>query len=247
MVIAVFDSGLGSLSVIQSIQKIAKSEIIYFADQKNFPYGKKTRQDLKKIIKNTISKLQESFHPDIIVMASNTPSVLFPEYLNSKIIGVLPPVKQAAKITKTGKIAILATTATVQSKEITKYIKKQARNVQVKKIDATELVILVESGKFLTDKKHCAKTIRKILAKQIDGIDVITLSSTHLPFLLPMLKKEFPAITFLDPADDVAQKIAKKIKKKSKNRLQIYTSADPKILQKHLQKLGIKNKVSFLP
>ncbi|NDF27530.1 MAG: hypothetical protein EB153_08290, partial [Nitrosopumilaceae archaeon] len=56
MVIAVFDSGLGSLSVIQSIQQATKSEIIYFADQKNFPYGKKTKQDLKKIIKNTITK-----------------------------------------------------------------------------------------------------------------------------------------------------------------------------------------------
>ncbi|NDF25907.1 MAG: glutamate racemase [Thaumarchaeota archaeon] len=238
MVIAVFDSGLGSLSVIQSIQQATKSEIIYFADQKNFPYGKKTKQDLKKIIKNTITKLQEVFHPDIIVMASNTPSVLFPEYLNSNVIGVLPPIKQAVKITKTNKIAILATTATIQSTEITKYIKNQVRNIQVKKIDATELIGLVESGKFLTDKKQCVKTIRKTLAKQIGGLDVITLSSTHLPFLLPMLKKEFPTIQFLDP---------KRIKKKSKNRLQIYTSADPKILQKHLQKLGIKNKVSFLP
>ncbi|NDB52222.1 MAG: glutamate racemase, partial [Nitrosopumilaceae archaeon] len=153
MVIAVFDSGLGSLSVIQSIQQATKSEIIYFADQKNFPYGKKTKQDLKKIIKNTITKLQEVFHPDIIVMASNTPSVLFPEYLNSNVIGVLPPIKQAVKITKTNKIAILATTATIQSTEITKYIKNQVRNIQVKKIDATELIGLVESGKFLTDKK----------------------------------------------------------------------------------------------
>jgi len=247
MVIAVFDSGLGSLSIIQSIQKITKSEIIYFADQKNFPYGKKAKPALKKIIKNTISKLQEVFHPDIIVMASNTPSVLFPEYLSSEVIGVLPPIKQAVKITKAGKIAILATTATVQSKEITKYIKKQSRNIQIKKIDVTELIALVESGKFLTDKKYCAKTIRKTLSKQMNGIDVATLSSTHLPFLLPILKKEFPVIHFLDPADDVAQKIAKKIKKKSRNRLQIYTSGDPKILQEHLQRMRIKNKVSFLP
>ncbi|MFB3114057.1 MAG: glutamate racemase, partial [Nitrosopumilaceae archaeon] len=37
--IAVFDSGLGSLSIIRSIQKTLKSEIIYFADQNSFPYG----------------------------------------------------------------------------------------------------------------------------------------------------------------------------------------------------------------
>ena len=51
--IAVFDSGLGSLSIIKAIQKISKSEIIYFADQKNYPYGKKSQAQLSNIIKNT--------------------------------------------------------------------------------------------------------------------------------------------------------------------------------------------------
>ena len=44
--IVVFDSGLGSLSIIKAVQKIAKSEIIYFADQQNFPYGKKSQAQL---------------------------------------------------------------------------------------------------------------------------------------------------------------------------------------------------------
>ncbi|MGI0065242.1 MAG: glutamate racemase, partial [Nitrosotalea sp.] len=70
--IAVFDSGLGSLSVIKPIQKRIKTEIIYFADQKNYPYGTKTVSNLDKIIKSTISKLQEKFNPDIIIVGSNT-------------------------------------------------------------------------------------------------------------------------------------------------------------------------------
>jgi glutamate racemase len=243
--VVVFDSGLGSLSIIKSIQKFTKTELVYFADQKNFPYGKKTKRQLRKIIHDTISKLEENFAPDVIVMASNTPSVLFPEYLNSKIIGVLPPIKQAISLSRTEKIAILATTTTIQSKELTKYIKKLTPNTQIKKIDATKLVKLVETGKFLTDKKHCTKTIQRILGDQLDDVDTVTLSSTHLPFLLPMLQKEFPVIQFLDPADDVAKKIAKKIKK-TKNKLKIYTSSDPKLLQSHLQKMGIRNRVSFL-
>ena len=51
--IAVFDSGLGSLSIIQQIQKISKNEIIYFADQQNYPYGGKSRAQLNKIIQTT--------------------------------------------------------------------------------------------------------------------------------------------------------------------------------------------------
>jgi len=46
--IVVFDSGLGSLSIIKAIQKISKSEIIYFADQENFPYGQKSQAQLSK-------------------------------------------------------------------------------------------------------------------------------------------------------------------------------------------------------
>lgn len=246
--IAVFDSGLGSLSIIKSIQKFTKSEIIYFADQKNFPYGTKSKAELKKIIDKTILKLEKIFEPDIIVMASNTPSILFPDYLTGKIIGVLPPIKQAAMLTETGNIGILATTSAVKSTSLSRYVKKSS-SMRVRKIDVTELIRLVETGKFLREKKYCTKIIRKILGRELteNNIDVVTLSSTHLPFLLPILKKEFPSIKFLDPADEVGKKIAGKIKNSKQNKLKIYTSNHPEILQSQLRMIGIKNKVSFLP
>ena len=74
--IAVFDSGLGSLSIIREIQKIMKADIIYFADQKNYPYGEKSQAQLNTIMKKTIKLLEEKFMPDIIVVASNTPSLM---------------------------------------------------------------------------------------------------------------------------------------------------------------------------
>ncbi|MBI3254920.1 MAG: glutamate racemase, partial [Nitrosarchaeum sp.] len=101
--IAVFDSGLGSLSIIKAIQKICESEIIYFADQKNFPYGKKSKKQLETIIKHTIKLLEEKFSPDIIVMASNTPSLMV-KITNKKVIGVNPPIKEAMILSKTKSI-----------------------------------------------------------------------------------------------------------------------------------------------
>ena len=50
--IVIFDSGLGSLSIIQAIQKIVKSEIIYFADQAKFSLWRKSQAQLAKIIQN---------------------------------------------------------------------------------------------------------------------------------------------------------------------------------------------------
>ena len=245
MKIVVFDSGLGSLSIIKAIQKKTKSDIIYLADKKNFPYGKKTKSQLYKIVSDTIKKISERFDPDVIVLASNTPSLLFRENLPNNVITVLPPLK---KILKPGNVAILTTEIVVKSKELDNYISEFNNLKNISKINCSELVELVESGKFLTHEKDCVKTILKVLNDEFkeNKIKVATLSSTHLPFLLPFMKKYFRRVEFLDPADDVAIKISKlKGPKSTKNSLSIYTTKSPKALQRNLKSMGISNKVNL--
>ena len=249
--IAVFDSGLGSLSIIQEIQKISKSEIIYFADQQNFPYGEKSQAQLCVIIQESIKLLQEKFSPDIIVVASNTPSLML-NLATRKIIDVKPPLRDAKKKSKTKQIGILATSSAIKSNGLTQYIKKNnlTNSFKIFKINGSELVELVESGKFLTNKKLCQKIIKKtldlILVK--NSIDTITLSSTHLSFLKSLLKKEYPMINFIDPSNIIAEKVFVKIKniQSKRNSLNIYASGNTKSFQKKLNKIGIKNKINFL-
>ena len=249
--IAIFDSGFGSLSLIRPIQKVTKSEIIYFADKKNFPYGKKSKSQLRHIIDDTIKMLKENFNPDLIVIGSNTPSLLLQKKNTLKIIGVLPPIKEAAKISKTSNIAILATESVVHSYELSNYIKlKKEKKLKIKKINASALVDLVESGKFIDNNEYCKKIIRIVLNDIFDknNIDVVTLSSTHLSLLVSILKKEFPNVIFLDPAKTIANKVAKITQKNrsKRNSIKIFTSSDPKIFQKHLYKVGFKHDVNFL-
>jgi len=79
-----------------------------------------------------------------------------------------------------------------------------------------------------------------------NNIKIATLSSTHLPFLSPFLKKIFRGIEFLDPADDVAMKISRLKQQTSKNNsLTIYTTKSPKALQRNLKNMGISNKVTL--
>lgn len=248
--IAVFDSGLGSLSIIKAIQKICKSEIIYFADQKNFPYGKKSKKQLEVIIKQTIKLLEENFSPNVIVMASNTPSLMV-KITNKKVIGVNPPIREAILLSKTKNIAILGTRAAIKSKSLSSYIKKFnfSKDKKIYKINSSILIDLVESNKFITDKAYCKKIIKKTLGNIFkNNIDVATLSSTHLSFLKSLLSAEFPQIKFIDPADIVVRKVLADIKKNEsrKNTIKIFTSGNVKLFQKNLHKLGIKNKVSFL-
>ena len=250
--IVVFDSGMGSLSIIKPIQKISKYEIIYFADQKNFPYGKKSKSQLKEIIQNRIKLINKKFEPEIIVLGSNTPTLLFKNLIKKNIIGVTPPLKKAEKISKTKNIGILATESVVNSKELLQFIKNEqlSQNTKIFKINASKLVNLVESGNFINNPKKCIDTIQKLLKTIIikHQIDVITLSSTHLPFLKKYLQKEFPAVKFIDPGNDIAKLVKKKIKTDlTKNKLCIYTSSNTKTFQKQLSKIDIHNKVNFLP
>jgi len=249
--IIVFDSGFGSLSVIKPIQHTIKSDLIYYADQKNFPYGKKSKSQLTKIITNRIKFLEEKFKPDLIVVGSNTPSLLV-EINKKNVVKVLPPIKMAAKISVTGNIAILTTLAAAKSKKLSEFIKKNRlpKRINIKKINASRLIQLVESAKFIDDQNLCNTVVRKTLSEQFSkyNIDVATLSSTHLPFLLPFLKKQFSHVTFLDPAQEIANKVRKIIGKKSskRNSIKIFTSSEPEKFQNHLWKMGIKKKVSFL-
>ena len=249
--IIVFDSGFGSLSVIKPIQHTIKSDLIYYADQKNFPYGRKSKSQLTKIITNRIKFLEEKFKPDLIVVGSNTPSLLVK--INKKnVVKVLPPIKMAAKISVTGNIAILTTLAAVKSKKLSEFIKKNRlpKRINIKKINTSRLIQLVESAKFIDNQNLCNRVVRKTLSEQFSkyNIDVATLSSTHLPFLLPFLKKQFPLVTFLDPAQEIANKVGKILGKKSskRNSMKIFTSSEPEKFQNHLWKMGIKKKVSFL-
>ena len=249
--IVVFDSVFVSLSIIKPIQKAIKSDLIYYADQKNFPYGKKSKSQLTRIITNRIKFLEEKFKPDLIVIGSNTPSLLV-EINKKNVIKVLPPIKMAAKISVTGNVAILTTLAAVKSKKLSEFIKrsKLPKRINIKKMNASRLVQLVESAKFIDNQNLCNTTVRKVLSAQFSkyNIDVATLSSTHLPFLLPFLKKQFPYVTFLDPAQEIANKVRKVMGGKSskRNSMKIFTSSEPEKFQNHLWKMGIKKKVSFL-
>ncbi len=249
--IVVFDSGLGSLSIIKAIQRISKSEIIYFADQQNFPYGNKSQKQLGSIIKNSIKILQAQFSPDVLVMASNTSSLML-NLSNNKVIGVKPPLKEAHKISKSKRIGILGTKTAIKSKGLSNYIKgkKYSKSYKFFKINGSELVDLVESGKFITNKQYCKKIIKKVLNDVIskNSIDTITLSSTHLPFLKSLLDDEFPNVQFIDPGYIVAEKVFKIIKnnQSKRNSLNFFTSGNPTNLKQNLIKLKIRNRVSFL-
>ena len=256
--IAVFDSGLGSLSVIGAIRRRIRCEIVYLADRRSFPYGGKSRRELARIVRDTVRMLDERFGPDLVVVGSNTPTLMLDlESVGGggrgrRVIGVLPPVREAAGLSATGNIAVLATGAVVGGGYLADYVRSQKipEGTAVHGIDCSRLVGLVESGGFATDPAGARRAVTEVLEERFEGnrIDVATLSSTHLPFLRKILEERFPGTRFLDPAGDVARKVSEMIGPPAAERgsLRIYCTGDAAPLEANLRRLGMRNKVTSL-
>ena len=242
--IAVFDSGLGSLSIVRAIRAICPCDIIYYADTVSHPYGTKSVAQLRKIIQRTLRGIRDTFGPDLVVVGSNTPTLLL-DIEDDATLGVWPPLAEAARLTKTGQIGVLATRSVVRSDALSRFIcsVNLPEGISVLGVDASELVYQVESGRFLSQPQQCRMSVRRTLNK-LNRADVCTLSSTHLPFLYDIMVSERPDVAFVDPAHTVASRAVTLVGHTGTNSLRIYAS-DTRIEQ-NLHRLGITQNVSQL-
>ena len=144
-----FDSGVGGLSVMQEVYKANKQALFYYLfDHECFPYGNKSEVFLKKRVSNLLQSLCSKLQPDLIVIACNTAStIVLPtlrEIFTIPIVGVVPAIKPAAKISKKHNICLLATQGTVHRSYTDFLINEFASDCKVLKIGSQDLVRLAE-------------------------------------------------------------------------------------------------------
>lgn len=209
--VAVFDAGIGSYAAVAAIQRaFPRQDILYFADRASFPYGSKSRSELLRILRQTLLYL-DTFDPTAVLIASNAPSITVLDELAGMIappvIGVRPPIASAIEAANSKDVAVMGVQSMIQSPELRAYADKEAGNERhrVHLINASPLVDLVESGTFLFDAEatqQAVTTFMRGLDDQFPNIGAATLSSTHLPWLLPYLEKARPGRPFLDPLNE---------------------------------------------
>lgn len=255
--VAVFDSGLGSLSVIRRIRRaVPAAPVVYLADTANYPYGTRSPAGLRRIVEGRARLLRDRFRPDVVVVGSITPTLLLPDlFAGGMVVGVAPPLRRAAQATRTGHVGVLATRSVVGRCSIGELAAGQdvPAGVRLHPIDASPLVDLVESGAFLDDGEECAKRLAR-LGPVLAGnrIDSIALSSTHLPFLAERLAAAFPDVRLADPGEDAAEAVRGRIGAGAGGAgqeaapMRIFTSGDPAPLEGRLRRLGVSEAVRRL-
>lgn len=231
--IAIFDSGVGGLSILKEARKLLPSEdFIYFGDQAHVPYGPRKPKEIRELSENAVQFLL-SQQAKAIVIACNTASAFALHTLREThpdvaFVGMEPAVKPAAANTKTGTIGVLMTEATKQGKLYKSVVDRFANGHNVVGVVSPEFVELVEAG-ILTGPRAEAIVEGSISDALAQGADHLVLGCTHFSFLAPIIQKVAgPDVTIVDPSPAVArqlQRITKDVRNETGGDVQIYTSS----------------------
>jgi glutamate racemase len=145
----------------------------------------------------------------------------------------------------------MATEGTISSKGLENQIRREVpQNIFVTKFNASPIIELIENGTYITNERKTFDVISNVLGDQVDTkIDVITLSSTHLPFVKGYLNSLLPTVKFIDPAKIVAKDVKKflafnrMLRKSGNGRLQVLVSDGKKQFETVIRAMGIKEPV----
>jgi glutamate racemase len=211
--IGIFDSGIGGLTVLKEIVATLPDEnLIYLGDTARVPYGIRSAETVTRYsFENTRFLLTQEIK--LLVVACNTASAVSLEAVKKEfplpVIGVLEPGARAAvAATKTRRVGVIGTEATIGSGAYEKAIKALAPDVKVHSLACPLFVSLVEEG--WTDNDVAELIAGKYLAPlQGAGIDVLVLGCTHYPLLKTVISRVLGAgITLIDSATETAKEVA---------------------------------------
>lgn len=213
--ILVFDSGVGGLSICQSLRKAGiRLPLLYVADTAWFPYGLREEVDLLQRVQQLMEPLLRQHRPSLVILACNTLSTFALPALRAQFdvpfVGVVPAIKPAAQQTRSGVIGLLATPATVKRAYTDQLIAEFAPQCEVIRIGSNELVLAAEryfnAGQIdLAAIEHAIAPL--IQAKQQKGLDTIVLGCTHFPLLVTQLDQLLPGVRWIDSGEAIARRV----------------------------------------
>jgi glutamate racemase len=213
--ILVFDSGLGGLTVHRALRNaIPEANTVYLADDAAFPYGELADDQLVGRVRDVMGQIIPQFRPDLVVIACNTASTLVLSDLRARFpipfVGTVPAIKPAAEASKTRRIAILATPATLRRDYTQSLIHSFAGDCDVI-LHAPPLLAqraeTVFAGGLVDDELLRADLAPCFVDEGGRRTDAIVLGCTHYPLLLDRFLTLAPwSVDWIDPAPAIAKR-----------------------------------------
>ena len=184
--IAVFDSGVGGISVLRHLMRHLPGErFLYYGDSANAPYGSRTTEEVRNLTLAAAEKLTTEYPIKALVIACNTATAaaviqVREKYPHLIVIGIEPALKVAADNFPGGRIGVMATEVTLREEKFDILLHRFDKECIITKIPAPGLVQLIEAGK--VDTEETEDLLRQILGDHIGKLDALVLGCTHYPF-----------------------------------------------------------------
>ena len=210
--IGVFDSGLGGLTTVRELRRLLPGEdIVYFGDTGRVPYGTRGVETIVEYAKQDIAFLL-SQNVKYVIAACGTVSSTLPESITDRLpvpyLGVVPSAaRAAAAATRTGRIGVIGTPATIHSRSYEKALRALAPQAQITATPCPLFVPLVENGYFGRDNQ-VTRLVAQDYLKEVKaaGVDTLILGCTHYPLIAPILGDLMgPDVTLIDPGREAAR------------------------------------------
>ncbi len=201
--IAVFDSGVGGISVLRRLLEVLPDEkYLYFGDSINAPYGVRAEEEVFQL---TLAAMEKMVKRGIkaFVIACNTATSAAQErlqkiYPDIPVIGIEPAIAEGVRLFPNGHVAALATPGTLKGK---RFLENKARlegACRITAIPAPGLMELVEAEK--GDSPEAVALLTPLLEPYKD-LDALALGCTHYPFAEKSIRKVLgEGVTMLDGA-----------------------------------------------
>ena len=183
--IAVFDSGVGGISVLRHLRKELPNErFLYFGDSANAPYGTRPTAEIRELTLAAAEKLMARGLKAMVV-ACNTATSAAIEDLRRRhpeliVVGIEPALKIASDRYPGGMVGVMATPATLREEKFARLLNRFADHCQVVKLPAPGLVELVEAGK--GNGPEAEELLRPLLEPYCGKLRAVVLGCTHYPF-----------------------------------------------------------------
>lgn len=212
--IGIFDSGVGGLTVFRAIrERLANESLIYLGDTARIPYGTRSVSTVQRYAREDAAFI-ESRRVKLIVVACNTASALATEQLTREcsvpVIGVIRPgATRAIQSTRTGRVGVIATEATIASGAYERELRAQRDNVEIISRACPLFVPLAEEG-------WAGHPVTRQVAEEYLGelrdykVDTLVLGCTHYPILRPVIESVVgDGINYIDSGEAVAAEVVR--------------------------------------
>ena len=206
--IAVFDSGVGGISVLRELVRLMPGEhYLYFGDSANAPYGDKSTDQVRSLTLAAAQMLMERGIKALVVACNTATSaaihLLRQQYPDTIVIGIEPALKVGADRFPAGRIGVMATQVTLREEKFA-HQAERFPDIQIELIPAPGLVELIEAGK--ADSAETEALLHSLLDPYVGKLDALVLGCTHYPFVAQTAAKILgPATALLDGGEGTAR------------------------------------------